>query len=210
MISLLVQVIAVALSMGVHETAHGLVSWWLGDPTAKSANRLSLNPFRHVDWSGLLCLLLFGFGWAKPVPIDPRYYKDPKSGIIWTSFAGPASNFILAFVCVLIYYAMIRFCPAFFVSTAGQFIAQTMAVTAMVSTGFGIFNLIPIPPLDGSKIIFSFLPPDKYYKFTNGSPWMILVFILLLSSGIISGPIGWLRSQFMSGFSTVAIHLFGL
>lgn len=209
--SLLIQAIAVILAMSIHETAHGLVSYWLGDPTAKQAHRLSLNPFRHVDWSGLLCLLLFGFGWAKPVPIDPRYYKDPKSGIIWTSFAGPASNFLLAFVCVLLYYAMVRFCPGFMLGNwLGSFLSQVLAVTAIISTGFGIFNLIPIPPLDGSKIVFSFLPPDKYYKFTRGTPWMTLVFIALLWSGIISGPIGWLRSEFIDFFSTIAMHLFGL
>ena len=97
---LLMMIIAVILSMSVHELAHGLVSYWLGDPSAKYAGRLSLNPLRHIDWLGMFCLLAFGFGWARPVPIDSRYYKDPKSRIIWTSFAGPLANFLLGFVCV--------------------------------------------------------------------------------------------------------------
>ena len=101
---IIVLVIAVILSMSIHEVAHGLVSYWFGDPTARQAGRLSLNPFAHIDWSGLLCLLLFGFGWAKPVPVDPRYYKDPKAGMIWTAFAGPLANFLLSFVCVFLYY----------------------------------------------------------------------------------------------------------
>ena len=93
-------VIAVILAMSIHEMAHGLVSYWLGDPTAKLQGRISLNPFAHIDWLGVLCLLLFHFGWAKPVPVDSSYYKDRKTGIIWTSFAGPIANFLLAFICV--------------------------------------------------------------------------------------------------------------
>ena len=102
-------VIAVILSMSIHETAHGLVSYWMGDPTAKLEGRLSLNPFKHVDWLGLVCLLICGFGWAKPVPIDARYYKDAKTGIIWTSCAGPVANFLLSFICVFLFYALYKF-----------------------------------------------------------------------------------------------------
>ena len=209
--SLAVQMIAVILAMSVHEMAHGLMSYWLGDPTAKNMHRLSLNPFRHIDWSGLLCLLIFGFGWAKPVPVDPYYYKDRKTGCIWTAFAGPAANFILAFVCVLIYYGLIRFSPQFaLMNGIGQFIEQVMAVTAIISTGFGIFNLIPVPPLDGSKIVFAFLPEDKYYKFTRGTPWMTILFIALLWSNVATGPIIWLRGEFIDIFSKAAMSLFGL
>ena len=102
-------VIAVVLSMSIHETAHGLVSYWMGDPTAKMEGRLSLNPFKHVDWIGLVCLLVCGFGWAKPVPVDARYYKDAKTGIIWTSFAGLIANFLLSFICVFLFYALYKF-----------------------------------------------------------------------------------------------------
>ena len=101
--SIVYLVIAVILSMSIHETAHGLVSYWIGDPTAKLEGRLSLNPFKHVDWLGLVCLLICGFGWAKPVPIDARYYKDAKTGIIWTSFAGPVANFLLSFICIFLF-----------------------------------------------------------------------------------------------------------
>ncbi|EOS61939.1 hypothetical protein C815_00301 [Firmicutes bacterium M10-2] len=208
--SLIVMIIAVILSMSIHEVAHGLVSYWLGDSSAKYAGRLSLNPFRHIDWLGLLCLLCFGFGWAKPVPIDPSCYKDPKTGIIWTSFAGPLANFLLSFLCVILYYMMIKLSPQFFISTPGQFIAQVFASTASMSIGFGIFNLIPIPPLDGAKIVWSFLPDSIYYKINNGAWWMNLLFFALLYSGIIGQPIGMLRSSIIEAFSTVAIHLFGL
>lgn len=206
---IVILVIAVILAMSVHEMAHGLVSYWFGDPTAKVQGRLSLNPLAHIDWMGLLCLLVFGFGWAKPVPVDPRYYKDPKTGMIWTACAGPAANFLLAFVCVFLYYLVIRISPAFAAGTAGGFIEALLANTAMISTGFGIFNLIPIPPLDGSKILFAFLPDREYYRFTQGSPWMYLVFIALLYSGIISGPIGMLRSGLIDAFSQAAMFLLG-
>lgn len=206
---IIVLVIAVILAMSVHEMAHGLVSYWFGDPTAKRQGRLSLNPLKHIDWMGLLCLLLFGFGWAKPVPVDPGYYKDPKTGMIWTAFAGPVANFLLAFVCVFLYYLLLRFFLAFALGTVGGFIESVFASTALISTGFGIFNLIPIPPLDGSKILFAFLPDREYYRFTQGSPWMYLVFLALLYSGIISGPIGMLRSGIIDAFSQAAMFLLG-
>ena len=207
--SIFILLIAVILSMSIHEMAHGLVSFWLGDPTAKEAGRLSLNPFRHIDWLGLFSLLIFRFGWAKPVPIDSRYYKDPKSGIIWTSFAGPLANFMLSFLCVVLYYGMIRFAPTFFIGSIGQFLSQILAVTASMSIGFGIFNLLPIPPLDGAKILWSFLPDDLYYKINNGAWWTNLLFFALLWSGLISGPISMLRNQMIEFFSNIAIHLFG-
>lgn len=181
---LLVRAIAVVLAMGVHESAHGLVSYWFGDPTAKRAGRLSLNPFRHVDWAGLLCLLFFGFGWAKPVPINPRFYRNEKTGIIWTSFAGPASNFILSFVCLLVSALLMRFLPG-----TPVFIQNVLQTTAMMSLGFGVFNLLPVPPLDGAKIFWAFLPDKEYYRLNEGAPWIGLVFIFILWTGVLSGPL---------------------
>ena len=192
--------IGVILSMSIHEVAHGLVSYWMGDPTAKLEGRLSLNPFKHIDWAGLVCLLFFGFGWAKPVPIDSRYYKDAKTGIIWTSFAGPVANFLLSFICVFLFYALYKFAPQFIFTAAGNFISSVLSYTGLISTGFGIFNLIPIPPLDGSKVVFSFLPDDKYYKFIEGAPWMNFLFIALIFTGVLNSPLGMLRAQMISFF----------
>lgn len=195
--------IGVILSMSIHEVAHGLVSYWMGDPTAKLEGRLSLNPFKHIDWAGLVCLLFFGFGWAKPVPIDSRYYKDAKTGIIWTSFAGPVANFLLSFICVFLFYALYKFAPQFIFTAAGNFISSVLSYTGLISTGFGIFNLIPIPPLDGSKVVFSFLPDDKYYKFIEGAPWMNFLFIALIFTGVLNSPLGMLRAQMISFFEMV-------
>lgn len=201
--------IGVILSMSIHEVAHGLVSYWMGDPTAKLEGRLSLNPFKHIDWAGLVCLLFFGFGWAKPVPIDSRYYKDAKTGIIWTSFAGPVANFLLSFICVFLFYALYKFAPQFIFTAAGNFISSVLSYTGLISTGFGIFNLIPIPPLDGSKVAFSFLPDDKYYKFIEGAPWMNFLFIALIFTGILNSPLGMLRAQMISFFEMVAKMILG-
>ncbi|WP_367251984.1 site-2 protease family protein [uncultured Holdemanella sp.] len=201
--------IGVILSMSIHEVAHGLVSYWMGDPTAKMEGRLSLNPFKHVDWAGLVCLLFFGFGWAKPVPIDSRYYKDAKTGIIWTSFAGPVANFLLSFICVFLYYALYKFAPQFMFTSTGDFLSSVLSYTGLISTGFGIFNLIPIPPLDGSKVVFSFLPDDKYYKFIEGAPWMNFLFIALIFTGILNMPLGMLRAQMIQFFEMIAKMILG-
>lgn len=210
LLSILVTVIAVVLSMSVHEMAHGLVSAWLGDPTAKIRGRLSLNPLAHIDWTGLLCLMLFGFGWAKPVPIDPSYYKDQKTGIIWTSFAGPVANFLLAFVFLLIYTLLSVFAPAFVNSGFGAFIAAVLMNTAVISIGFGIFNLIPIPPLDGAKIFWSFLPDREYYRMMAGSQWTTLLFILLIATGVLSRPLVMMRQTMLGWMLQACIGLIGL
>lgn len=207
---LLSLVIAVVLAMSIHEMAHGLVSYWLGDPTAKMQGRISLNPFAHVDWLGVLCLLLFHFGWAKPVPIDASYYKDRKTGIIWTSFAGPLANFLLAFICVFIYILLIVFLPQFVYSSIGSFIVSTLSTSATLNVGFGLFNLIPVPPLDGSKILFAFLPDEQYYRFIEGSPFFMLVLILLIYMNVLNVPLAMLQNNILQFFINISSMILGL
>lgn len=209
MSSIIYQAIAVIFALSIHELAHGLVSYWMGDPTAKLSGRLSLNPLAHIDWAGLICLLICGFGWAKPVPVDSRYYKDMKTGLIWTSFAGPLANFILSFIALFIYYALLKFVPMFAVGSIGIHILNILQYTAVISCGFGIFNLIPIPPLDGSKIIFSFLPDDKYYRFIEGTPWMSFLFMVLLIGGIIDTPMFLARQSVLNVMINVCQMIFG-
>ncbi|MGJ0961907.1 site-2 protease family protein [Faecalicoccus pleomorphus] len=207
---LLSLVIAVVLAMSIHEMAHGLVSYWLGDPTAKMQGRISLNPFAHVDWLGVLCLLLFHFGWAKPVPIDASYYKDRKTGIIWTSFAGPLANFLLAFICVFIYILLIVFLPQFVYSGIGSFIVSTLSTSATLNVGFGLFNLIPVPPLDGSKILFALLPDEQYYRFIEGSPFFMLVLILLIYMNVLNVPLAMLQNNILQFFINISSMILGL
>ena len=206
--SILVRIVAVVLAMSVHEMAHALVSYLMGDPTAKMEGRLSLNPFRHIDWIGVLCLMFFGFGWAKPVPIDSRYYKDQKTGIIWTSFAGPLANFILAFVVLAVYFLLVHFAPVFMITSAfGEFIGLCLVATSQISIAFGIFNLIPIPPLDGSKILFSFLPDEQYYRVIQGSQIFYFIFIAILFSGILDTPLYLLRNNVFEIFWNITSAL---
>lgn len=160
------RVLAVLVCLTVHETCHGLAAMVLGDPTAKRMKRLSFNPIHHIDWLGLASMFICGFGWAKPVPVDMRYFKNPRLGMAITALAGPVSNFILSFVMLfgaslisnvlvgLEYTAMVSFLIWLF----GFFVT-----TAALSVGLGLFNLLPIPPLDGSKILAVVLPEKLYY-----------------------------------------------
>ncbi|MBM6831368.1 site-2 protease family protein [Faecalicoccus acidiformans] len=203
-------VIAVILAMSIHEMAHGLVSYWLGDPTAKLQGRISLNPFAHVDWLGVLCLLLFHFGWAKPVPVDPSYYKDRKTGIIWTSFAGPVANFLLAFVCIFCLILILKLNPLFLYSNLGSLLESILSMTATLNIGFGLFNLIPVPPLDGSKVLFAFLPDEQYYRFIQGSPFFMLVLVVLIYLGILSQPLSMMQNGIWNAFVQICSFLLGM
>lgn len=156
---LLLRLVSVFLCLTVHETCHGLAALALGDPTAKRARRLSLNPLRHIDWFGLLMMVTVGFGWAKPVPVDPRYFRRPKQGMALTALAGPVSNFLLALVLLFAGRLVYDYAPY---SEANQRLLTFLLTTAILSLGLGLFNLIPIPPLDGSKVLFSLLPDRAY------------------------------------------------
>ena len=148
---------SVFLCLTVHETCHGLAAYGLGDPTAKRQHRLSLNPLRHIDWFGLAMMVVAGFGWAKPVPVNPNYFKNPKRGMAITALAGPVSNFALS----LLLLGIVRiFWQTAFDSAWIMFLVET----AILSIGLGVFNLIPFPPLDGSKVLFAVLP-DRAYDF---------------------------------------------
>jgi len=158
---LLVRLVSVFLCLTIHETCHGLAAYALGDPTAKRMHRLSLNPLRHIDWFGLLMMVVAGFGWAKPVPVDSRYFKKPKQGMALTALAGPVSNLLLALL--LLFGAKQIYLRASY-SQLNQDIFSSLLTTALLSIGLGLFNLIPIPPLDGSKVLFALLP-DRQYNF---------------------------------------------
>ena len=160
------RVLAVLVCLTVHETCHGLAAMVLGDPTAKRMKRLSFNPIHHIDWLGLASMFICGFGWAKPVPVDMRYFKNPRLGMAITALAGPASNFILSFLMLfgasLISNVLVgpeyTAVASFLIWLFGFFVT-----TAALSVGLGLFNLLPIPPLDGSKILAVVLPEKLYY-----------------------------------------------
>ncbi len=169
-----------------HEYAHGWVAHKLGDPTAKSMGRLTLNPLAHLDPIGALMMIFFRFGWAKPVPVNPYYFKEPKKDMALVAVAGPIANILTAFVSITI-------CPIFVavvnklgaINIVTIFIAQLFAACAQLNVYFAIFNLIPFPPLDGSKILFSVLPNEIYNKLLMYEKYGMIVLILLSVTGIL-------------------------
>lgn len=186
---LLMQAFSVLLCLTVHETCHGLAALALGDPTAKQMHRLSFNPLRHLDPFGALMMLVAGFGWAKPVPVNPGYFKNPKSGMAITALAGPVSNFVLAFLALLVRAALAGLGYARPDSALLPWVLDFLLVTAYLSIGLGIFNLIPFPPLDGSKILGAFLPDRAYYTILRYERYGMIVLILVLWSGVLDGPL---------------------
>lgn len=187
------RVAAVLLCLTVHETCHGLTAYALGDPTAKSMHRLSLNPLHHIDWFGLFMMLAAGFGWAKPVPVDPRYFKKPKEGMALTALAGPVSNFLLAFLFIFISKLIYLYAPY----TVAWDVVFTFCLytVAPLSIGLGLFNLIPIPPLDGSKVVAVLLPDRAYGTLMRYERYGMLLLLALsllgVFGGFISGVIDW-------------------
>lgn len=175
---MLLRLVSVFLCLTVHETCHGLAAYALGDPTAKSQHRLSLNPLHHIDWLGLVMMFVAGFGWAKPVPVNPNYFKKPKQGMALTALAGPASNFLLALL--LLFGARLMYTHAVY-TPLNQAIFDFLLDTAILSIGLGLFNLVPIPPLDGSKVLFSLLPDRAYDAVLRFERYgMILLWVLVL------------------------------
>lgn len=187
---MLLSVIPALLCITLHECAHGFVAWRLGDDTAKNAGRLSLNPVKHIDWLGLVMMVVFHFGWAKPVPVNMRNFKNvsPKAGMALTAAAGPLCNLLLTALLLLVYGAVFR--P---LTEAGTGLAEaalnTIATTAHLSLALAIFNVIPISPLDGSKVLFSFLSERHYAFLMRYERYGGLLLLAVVATGILSGPL---------------------
>lgn len=177
LLDLLQRLLAVLLCLTVHETCHSLAAWLMGDPTARQRNRLSLNPLHHIDWLGLASMFICGFGWAKAVPVDMRHFKNPRLGMAVTALAGPVSNFVLAAALI---FAAGRLPDLFLATAFGFWLYWFMLSAAMLSIGLGLFNLLPIPPLDGSKILFSLLPERAYYTLMRYEHLGMLVLLVLV------------------------------
>lgn len=211
--ALLVSVPGVLLAITFHEFAHGYAAYKLGDNTAKNEGRLSLNPLDHLDPIGTLMLLVAGFGWGKPVHVNPTQYTrkiSMEKGEAIVSFAGPLMNIVLAFVLALVYGAIIKFASAeFLLSTVGNIIKLILASAISINVGLGVFNLIPLPPLDGSKIIMPFLPYNAKQWFRNNEMIFYFAFVAIWVTGIasliIAPPINWITT----GIMTITKMIFG-
>lgn len=205
----LIRIPAVLIALTFHEVAHGYMAFKLGDPTARSLGRLSLNPLRHLDPIGALCLLVFNFGWAKPVPINTRYFKNPRRDMALTALAGPLSNFIMAFAGVLLlhifatifYYAMPE--ATGYLLSVERVVILFCSSFAVINVSLGIFNLIPVPPLDGSRIFLSFLPPKYYFGIMKYERYIMIGLMVMLWTGIFSTPLSWAVNMILSGMEWV-------
>ena len=205
LISLIVTIPIVMLALSLHETAHGYIAWKCGDNTAYNLGRLTLNPLKHLDLVGTLCMMLVGFGWAKPVPINTRNFRDPKRGMALSAAAGPAANLLLGIISAVFYgffYALYVF-----VSFKGgaEFLLNTVAllweisyISALMNMTFAFFNLIPVPPFDGSRIAFVFLPQRLYFKvmrYEREIMYGILITLLILSYFFNFSPFSWMAGK---------------
>lgn len=184
-IIIIIPVLLIALPF--HECAHGYVAYKLGDPTAKDAGRLTLNPFRHLDLLGTLMMLVASVGWAKPVPINPGYFKNRKKGTILVAMAGPLSNLLLAFLFTLLWGLVVKLISVDVIPVESEtmyvifmWIELFFEVSVLVNINLAVFNLIPVPPLDGSRLISAFVPEESYYRFAHYEQYIGLGFLALV------------------------------
>ncbi len=190
-LGLLLSIPGLILALSLHEFAHGFAAYKMGDNTAKYYGRLSLNPFHHLDPIGTLCLFLFHFGWAKPVPINPYNFRSRRSGIIVVSLAGPMMNFLVALISAFVLAIIQKFVPY---SEFTLFLYQVVLYCEILNIGLGCFNLIPIPPLDGSKVLLELLPyryRDMFYQIERYSS---LILMALLVTNVLDPVLGTMRS----------------
>ncbi len=203
----LLSVVPALICITLHEMAHGLVALWLGDTTARDAGRLTLNPLRHIDIWGLLMMVICGFGWAKPVPVNMYNFKNPKRGMALTALAGPAANIIISCLALALYG---RVYASLYDSAVGAYVLQMIELTAYLSCALAVFNILPIPPLDGSKVLFSLVSDRTYSWLMRYERYGFLILMALVFFNVISGPLsaatGWVYEKLFS----IAQFTFGL
>jgi len=197
--SLFALAFVVFCTMPVHEYAHALVATKLGDDTPRLSGRLTLNPMAHIDWMGALMIILVGFGYAKPVPVNPRNFKKPKLGMALTALAGPVANLLMAAVFILLLNIIALFGSSVVVTAFCLF----FNFAASINIGLAVFNLIPIPPLDGSRILQTLIPNKYYYKFAKYERYIIIAVFLLIFFGVLDRPLYYIESAVYNSFSYV-------
>ena len=200
--------VALLTAIPVHESAHAWASDKLGDPTAKRYGRLSLNPLRHFDFLGALCMIFVGFGWAKPVPVNARFFRHPARDMMLVALAGPLTNFLLA----VLFGVTLRLVLAFFPFDVWQqhnfyiFALSSLQAGVVINFGLGWLNLVPIPPLDGSKVVAYFLPGETAWRYLSMERYGFIILLLLL----FTGALGYVLGPLVSGSARGLLSLLGL
>ena len=199
---------AILIALSLHEFAHGWASYMLGDPTPKAQGRLSINPFHHLDLVGTLLLFFVGFGWAKPVQVDSRYYEHPKSDMVKVALAGPIMNFVIAFLALFIvgFLEKVRV-PA---NQVSEYVFSLLYYIAMIDIGLGLFNLIPVPPLDGSKVLFAVLPARSYFSYMRYEQFGMIFLLLFIFLGAFDGFLITARASIINGMIEIVSKILGL
>ncbi len=206
---LLLSVIPALICITLHEISHGLVASWLGDDTARRMGRLSLNPLRHIDWWGLVMMVLFKFGWAKPVPVNMNRFQNPRRDMAITALAGPVSNLIIAVVFLALYGLTFR--PLYESGYAASMsLSEMIYVTAYLSVSLAIFNFLPISPLDGSKVLYSFLNDRAYEKLMRYERYGMILLMVLVATGALSGTLSTVTGWVFDRLFIVAEFMFEL
>ena len=184
----------------IHELAHGWVAYKLGDKTAKNEGRLTFNPIKHIDPIGMIMILLFGFGFAKPVPVSMRNFKNPKRDMALVAIAGPAANIILAYLSAMLYYLFLYIVGE---NSVGIILSTFFYYSAYINIALAAFNLIPLPPLDGSKVLAAFLPNKAYYKYMQFERYAMIALLILIATGALDSILG-----IITGFLMKIVFIF--
>ncbi len=194
----LARIAGLLLAIPFHEVSHALVSDKLGDHTARDLGRLNLNPIKHFDMMGFLCMMLIGVGWAKPVPINPSFYKNPRKGMALTAIAGPLSNFLLAYVAFAFYKTFTYSADLLLQNNSVTQILLTIATFlfyfSILNLNLTMFNMLPIPPLDGSRVFGLLLPKSMYFKVMGYGRYLMFAVLILVYLGVLQGPLSFLNN----------------
>ena len=204
-IAVLSRCFVVFCCMPIHELAHGYIAYLLGDKTAKNQGRLTLNPFSHLNPLGTIMIFLFGIGYANPVPINPNNFRKPKQGMALTAIAGPSANLLLGFISVWGFYIINSFAVN---SSFGSAVAYFFIYAAQINVMLAVFNLLPIPPLDGSKVLAAVLPDKAYYKYMMYERYVMIALMILLFTGVLDTPISFLTGKLLDFISIIPALVF--